>query len=87
MSAATDVVTTLAKVTLDATVQNLDQALDLVGATTKIVSWFNYGSDTYVVYNADTTSGLDAGDVLVKLTGTIDLSNATISATGVLALA
>jgi len=87
LSAATDVVTTLAKVTLDATVQNLDQALDLVGATTKIVSWFNYGSDTYVVYNADTTSGLDAGDVLVKLTGTIDLSNATISATGVLALA
>lgn len=87
LSAATDVVATLAKVTLTAGVQNLDQALDLVGATTKTVSWFNYGADTYVVYNADATNGLDVGDVLVKLTGTVDLSNATISATGVLALA
>lgn len=87
LSTATDVVTTLAKVTLTAGVQNLDQALDLVGATTKTVSWFNYGADTYVVYNADATTGLDVADVLVKLTGTIDLSNATVDANGVLALA
>lgn len=87
LTSNTGVSTTLNKVTLTASVQNLDQALDLVGATQKAASWFNYGSDTYVVYNADATSGLDAGDNLVKMIGTIDLSNATISDTGVLALA
>lgn len=87
LTADTSVVTTLAKVTLTAGVQNLDDALNLVGATTKTVSWFNYGADTYVVYNADATTGIDAGDTLVKLTGTIDLSNATVDANGVLALA
>ena len=87
LTADTSVVTTLAKVTLTAGVQNLDDALNLVGATTKTVSWFNYGADTYVVYNADATTGIDADDTLVKLTGTIDLSNATVDANGVLALA
>jgi len=64
------------KITLDSSVQNLDQALDKVGATTAAY-WFNYGADTYVVYNTDGATGLDANDVVVKLTGTLDLSNST----------
>lgn len=67
---------TATKITLDSTVQNLDQALDKV-ANTVGTFWFNYGADTYVVYNAGTDAGLDQGDVLVKLTGTLDLSNST----------
>lgn len=67
---------TATKITLDSTVQNLDQALDKV-VNTVGTFWFNYGADTYVVYNAATDAGLDQGDVLVKLTGTLDLSNST----------
>ena len=67
---------TATKITLDSSVQNLDQALDKVAATVGTF-WFNYGADTYVVYNAATNAGLDDSDVLVKLTGTLDLSNST----------
>lgn len=76
--AATAAVPTAAvtKITLDATVQNLDQALDKVAATAGTY-WFNYGADTYVVVNNAADAGLDEGDVLVKLTGTLDLSNST----------
>lgn len=77
----------IAKVTLTSAVQNLDDAFALLGDNTgsNDVQWFNYGTDTYVVYN-DGSIGLTAGDVVVKLTGTIDLSNATI-ASGVVSLA
>ena len=64
------------KITLDASVQNLDQALDKVAATAGTY-WFNYGADTYVVVNNAADAGLDQGDILVKLTGTLDLSNST----------
>lgn len=76
--AATAAVATAAvtKITLDATVQNLDQALDKVAATAGTY-WFNYGADTYVVVNNAADAGLDEGDVIVKLTGTLDLSNST----------
>lgn len=67
---------TATKITLDSTVQNLDEALDKVTATVGTF-WFNYGADTYVVYNAAANVGLDDTDVLVKLTGTLDLSNST----------
>lgn len=81
----------IGKITLTAGVQNLDQAFALLGDNTsaganKDVQWFNYGSDTYVVFN-DGTAGLSATDVVIKLTGTIDLSNATVTTAGVLALA
>lgn len=81
LATVTAVQATATKITLDSSVQNLDQALDKVGAAAG-VSWFNYGSDTYVVYNFATAgdatdAGLDAADVLVKLTGTLDLSNST----------
>lgn len=76
LAAVTAAQATATKITLDSTVQNLDQALDKVVATVGTF-WFNYGADTYVVYNAATDAGLDQGDVLVKLTGTLDLSNST----------
>ncbi len=77
-AATTPAVATAAvtKITLDATVQNLDDALNKVVATAGTY-WFNYGADTYVVVNNAADAGLDQGDVLVKLTGTLDLSNST----------
>jgi|GEM_PF-732317 len=72
------------KIALDATVQNLDDALALatVAANNAAgdVSWFQYGSSTYLVQDNDgATNGLSAGDVVVKLTGLVDLSDATTS--------
>jgi S-layer protein len=76
----------LAKIDLDSTVQSLDDAFGLLSAATDAAAqWFNYGQSTYLVYN-DANAGLSTGDVVVELTGTHDLSNATI-ASGVVELA
>ncbi|MDH7944195.1 hypothetical protein QGM61_10230 [Pseudohongiella sp. SYSU M77423] len=68
-----------AKTTLTAAVTTLDSALTLASLTDTAneVSWFTYGSDTYIVAN-DGTAGLAAGDLVIKLTGTLDLSGSTL---------
>jgi hypothetical protein len=45
---------------------------------------FNYGSDTYIVVN-DTNAGFDTNDIIVKLTGNVEL--AWTSTTGLVGLA
>lgn len=49
------------------------------------VSWFQTGGNTFVVQDnngagagAGAVAGIAAGDIIVKLVGTIDLSNATV---------
>lgn len=71
------------KIALDATVTNLDLALAAASNNTTAgqITWFQYGANTYIVENVDGTTGIDAGDVAIKLTGLIDLSNATYNAT------
>lgn len=54
------------------------KAIELAGAAT--VTEFQFGADTYVVYNAAGNSILDAGDVLVKLTGLADLPSTDLLA-------
>lgn len=76
---ATAAAFTSAKITLDASVQDLDDALALALTTVNQVTWFNYGTDTYVVSN-NGTAGLQAGDLVVKLVGIVDLTNATLDA-------
>ncbi|MAO40913.1 MAG: hypothetical protein CMK70_12110 [Pseudohongiella sp.] len=68
-----------AKTTLTAAVTTLDGALQLAALTDTAneVSWFTYGTDTYIVAN-DGTAGLGAGDLVVKLTGVLDLSGSTL---------
>jgi hypothetical protein len=60
------------------------------GTASNHIAWGVYGGNTYVVHNADkgsgTDIGLEAGDVVVKLSGVIDLSSAAFSAGGVLSL-
>lgn len=78
-----------AKTALDATVTNIDLALAIASLTNTAneVSWFQYGTNTYVVAN-DATAGFAAGDLVVKLTGLVDLTNATLDgATDYLTLA
>jgi hypothetical protein len=51
------------------------------GANTGVeVNWFVYGNDTYVLYDAAaaTTSDMDSGDVLVKITGIHDFARSTL---------
>lgn len=67
-------------VVLGVTVNNLDQALVAAVAAggANEVSWFQYGTNTYIVASADNT--FNAGDVVVKLAGLVDLSDATLAA-------
>jgi len=69
-----------AKVTLDSSVTNLDQAFAFATGAVGVISWFQYGGNTYIVDNV-ATAGIQTGDIVVKLTGTIDLSTAAFDAT------
>ena len=53
--------------------------LALQGQATTVARWFSYNSNTYVVNNTDGVAGFSSGDIVVKLSGTVDLSTATAS--------
>lgn len=64
----------------------LDAATAGDGSTTAILTWFQFGGDTYVVQDTSTNGTFDVGkDSVVKLSGTLDLATSTI-ASGVLSL-
>jgi hypothetical protein len=58
-------------------VDAITKALGNTGGITAIANntavYFNYGADTYIVVN-DTTAGFNTTDIIVKLTGTVDLA-------------
>lgn len=59
--------------------------VDLAGALAQATAgqaannarWFAYQGDTYIVDNVDGIDGLGAGDIVVKLSGTVNLANST----------
>lgn len=53
------------------------------GTVANALSWFQFGGDTYIVkdMNASVASFTNGTDMIVKLTGTVDLSHASYSAT------
>lgn len=58
----------------------LDSAAAGDGSTNEVISWFNYGGNTYVV--VDNTAGATftaATDSVIVLTGTIDLSTSSVT--------
>ena len=72
------------KVTLGAGVTNLDQALAAAIDAANEVAWFQYGSNTYIVADTDAAVGsgaFNAGDTVVKITGLVDLSAASLAGT------
>lgn len=78
----TTTATTATKIVLDATVQDFDGALaQATAGTAGGFKWFAYGADTYLV-SADIIAGAGADDIVVKLTGTVDLSSLAFSADG-----
>jgi S-layer protein len=57
----------------------LDQSAAGNGSTNAIVRWFNYGGNTYVVVDNSNNATFVAGtDMVVELTGELDLAGATI---------
>jgi S-layer protein len=77
--------TGLTKTTADvASATDLTSAIDLalknVAVTSGKAAWFAWGSDTYLVVEDAGADGFGANDLIVKLTGTLDLTNATIAA-------
>ena len=75
------------------TATTLAQALDLAaqsatGATNAGITWFQYGGNTYVVEDITTNAAgtFAATDIVVKLTGLIDLSTASGAGTHVITL-
>lgn len=76
---------TSAKVTLGETAVFQDYANAAVNALNNgQIGWFTFGGNTYVIADVggDSTSGFVNGqDFIVKLTGTVDLTNASFNAT------
>ena len=66
---------------------NLSRALDVAKAASNELAYFTYtdpdsnATDTYLV-RSDATAGLSASDYVVKLTGIVDLANATLADAG-----
>lgn len=55
------------------------------GSTDGVTKWFTYDNDTYVVHDISVeTTYQNGADQIVKLSGVLDLSNATVSAAGIL---
>lgn len=72
-----------AKITLEATAVFQDYANTAISQTnTGDVSWFQYNGDTYVVQNVsnDGSAFTNNTDVIVKVSGAVDLSGASFSA-------
>jgi len=63
------------------TATTLQAALNLAaaGTTGTNVTWFTYGANTYVVEDNGTGTTFGADDIVVMLTGNIDLATATIA--------
>jgi S-layer protein len=60
-------------------------AASLTGASTGVISWFQFGGNTYVVEDLSNLASFENGvDLVVKLTGLVDLSTASISDTATL---
>jgi S-layer protein len=57
------------------------------GATNAIASWFQFSGDTYIVIdNSNTASWVAGTDSVIKLTGLLTLTNATVSTADVITL-
>lgn len=60
-----------------------DLAVSAAGDTNNQITWFQYGTDTYIVNHAGASAtDLDTADVIVKLTGLHDLSTAVFAEGG-----
>lgn len=78
--AATKVNVDTATALFGGTVNALDLAATANGGTDAAITWFQYAGDTYVVQDLSaSTTAFAATDIVVKLTGLVDLSGLTVA--------
>lgn len=76
---------TLGAATSTASATNLLDALNALANASAQTAWGVYGGNTYIVFDASGTTGtLATSDVVIALTGTVDLAASNINASGVL---
>lgn len=63
------------------TTNALDLAATADGSTNAQIKWFQYGGDTYVVEDLSAANTFATSDLVVKITGLVDLSTATLGGT------
>lgn len=82
----TDALNLAANYTLLVKDQGLAASTANLAANTGAIDWFQYGGDTYIVAMVNNTTAavqqtaLDANDIVVKLTGLVDLTGSSIAA-------
>lgn len=78
--AATKVNVDTATALFGGTVNALDLAATANGGVNAAITWFQYAGDTYVVQDLSTSmTAFTANDIVVKLTGLVDLSGLTVA--------
>jgi S-layer protein len=61
------------------TVNALDLAATANGGTNAVITWFQYAGDTYIVEDRSAAATFTANDIVVKLSGLVDLSTLTVA--------
>jgi hypothetical protein len=59
---------------------NLSINSTAAGAVVNTINWFTLGGNTYITQNVDGTSNLDATDIVVVLTGNVNLATSGVVA-------
>jgi S-layer protein len=78
--AATKVDVSTATALFGGTVNALDLAATANGSTNAAITWFQYAGDTYIVEDRSaSTTAFTASDIVVKLSGLVDLSTLTVA--------
>ena len=80
---ASSKVTLIGEATFDNYVSEAAKQADLVSGGTHGVAWFQYGTNTFIVQDVDGNAAFNANaDIIVKLTGLVDLSASSFNEVG-----
>lgn len=80
---ASSKVVLIAEATFDNYVTEAAKAADLVSGGTHGVAWFQFGGNTFVVQDVNGDAAFtNSADIIVKLTGTVDLSASSFNEVG-----
>jgi len=76
-------VTLIGEATFDSYVSEAAKQADLVSGGTHGVAWFQFNGNTFIVQDVDGSAAFEANtDIIVKLTGLVDLSASSFNEVG-----
>lgn len=77
---ASSKVVLIAEATFDNYVTEAAKAADLASAGDHGIAWFQFGGNTFIVQDVDGSGAFEANnDIIVKITGAVDLSNSSFN--------